>query len=945
MTKQTSKAPIRYGYVISEGIAGGSYTAKDPKTGQIVTSTGSVSGGRIVPETKVYQDPKTGDITRVQVTTSPAKKDIETAKQIIHEIKVAEAVGKLTPPQPQPTSPTKRTFQDQVSEAIRKAEEKRSLKEQIEAKEKTESDFYGGLIHKKTEEYPNRWRRFVSEDLYYIPLPMIIPKRSILTAEEKIRKMEYEESIGIHPIISQPFTVLSKAVLESIKFSKDIVDDPIGTGELIGAGFYALKEKEARESIRKGWEFTAKHRPMALFTEVGKEVLIAKGGGLAVEKTAKAGLQIGRKTEDIVRRTPLIKEATKFRPVVTEVTEEGIKTGKRFISIETKEILSPEKYAKILSKEGEIIYKEVPIKELQGLHKGEITLGKAKISGLFDDTITEIKIAKELKGFKKQSTIAHELIHHKTPRIITDIDWRLGLPYKLQPTEMLAFGLQKSKAIKGFKIKKEIKIPLIEKGWETIPLKVQAEVAGTERMIVSASRDFFGRLGKTERVIDKPLLTAKELTPTLKKQVGVFMEGKLTPAQILKLERELVKKGTTLREKALFFDPYGKARVSRLFEKDISPKLFDIDTFISGELRMPPRAELLVYKGMVEKLPKDILTKLKTGKPLTPAQESKLLLQQLTPTKKIKPIGFLSTEPEVLLAPREILKKHKILGTTIIEGKKVKIIETKIGEPSKRLQQLRGKEITGIISQKEMRELSKLYTKETGIKRYYKTPDRIPISRFIGEKMSYIPTSKQPSLIKDDVKYIKSLDISKKIISSPPIRVVSSPPYTPTRTPTIPRIHIPTYTPPKIPRISKPYTPPDRPYIPRPDPYTPPPDVPKIFRFKTDIPEFRKPKVLPKQKPRELLYYTPDFTARALGIKPIKVTQKQAIRLLKMRLTGLEVRPAVILKDRKIPFERTKRLPIEKSLLVKSKKAKKEEEKARRRMKKYIKGLIGGKIG
>lgn len=51
--------------------------------------------------------------------------------------------------------------------------------------------------------------------------------------------------------------------------------------------------------------------------------------------------------------------------------------------------------------------------------------------------------------FKLQETIAHEIIHFKTPNVI--LDTGLFLPYRLQPAEVIAFGLEKYKALKGFK--------------------------------------------------------------------------------------------------------------------------------------------------------------------------------------------------------------------------------------------------------------------------------------------------------------------------------------------------------------------------------------------------------------------------------------------------------------------------------------------------------------
>lgn len=61
---------------------------------------------------------------------------------------------------------------------------------------------------------------------------------------------------------------------------------------------------------------------------------------------------------------------------------------------------------------------------------------------------------KKLTGYSKQEILAHELLHHKTPKSIRNIGHE-QLPYKLQPAEIISFGLQKFYARRGFAVPKE----------------------------------------------------------------------------------------------------------------------------------------------------------------------------------------------------------------------------------------------------------------------------------------------------------------------------------------------------------------------------------------------------------------------------------------------------------------------------------------------------------
>lgn len=134
-------------------------------------------------------------------------------------------------------------------------------------------------------------------------------------------------------------------------------------------------------------------------------------------------------------------------------------------------------------------------------------------------------------------------------------------------------------------------------------------------------------------------------------------------------------------EKSAFFDPEGRLRPSRLGLDE--PGRAGIVDVLSGEasfFREKPQA--LVYADApIEALPKnlfDIEKSLRSGRPLSPAQEKRLLEFQLTPSGEFKPVGFLSREPEITLAPGERLVSEGTRGFALINGRNVKFLEVKL---------------------------------------------------------------------------------------------------------------------------------------------------------------------------------------------------------------------------------------------------------------------------
>lgn len=183
------------------------------------------------------------------------------------------------------------------------------------------------------------------------------------------------------------------------------------------------------------------------------------------------------------------------------------------------------------------------------------------------------------------------------------------------------------------------------------PLKKQVSLAGKKVTAVSAQRDLFTGL-KKKITVDKPLPTPD--------------------APIL--------------EKSFFADPRARLRTSRLGLQEPA-KLSDLFTGDITFKKVKPQA--LVFPGVdVEDLPKAIKSKLAKGQALTSTEQAKLLNLQMTPSGKFKPIGFLSKESEITLAPGEIITKQRKLGKTLISGQKVDIFQAGVKQASSKLDDL-----------------------------------------------------------------------------------------------------------------------------------------------------------------------------------------------------------------------------------------------------------------
>lgn len=215
------------------------------------------------------------------------------------------------------------------------------------------------------------------------------------------------------------------------------------------------------------------------------------------------------------------------------------------------------------------------------------------------------------------------------------------------------------------------------------PLSSQARLAGKKVDAVSAQRGLFDMF-EQQKIVDKPLPSPD--APPL--------------------------------ERAFFADPKARLRPSRLGILDNqNARLLDI---LAGDVsfKRPKPQALLFPEIQIQKFPsslRDVELKLTSGKPLNELEKARLLEFQLTPTEKFKPVGFLSREPEITLAPGETIIKKKTAGVTIIEGKRVPIFEVEVGQASKSTKVLLEELKQGTISKPNVKKLISQLKKETGI--------------------------------------------------------------------------------------------------------------------------------------------------------------------------------------------------------------------------------------
>lgn len=285
------------------------------------------------------------------------------------------------------------------------------------------------------------------------------------------------------------------------------------------------------------------------------------------------------------------------------------------------------------------------------------------------------------------------------------------------------------------------------------PLKKQAKIAGKRVTAVSAQADRLVNLLRTKRVVRKPIPQEDKLTKRTKKLLKKFDSGKINKKQLINLDNRLrleTKGAGNILERSFFADPRGRFRPSRLgLQEAEEATLKDI---LKGDFTFKTqKPQILVFENVrVSKFPKELKTiekKLKSGKSLTSIEARKLLLFQSQKSGKFKPIGALSKEPEITLAPGEVIKRVKKVGVSLINGKKVDIVQAKVIKPKKSTQALLKKANKGKLTTKELKKLEKKLKKETGFKtslsRSKKIKRRLPIKRKLLTGLTSLPKRKK----------------------------------------------------------------------------------------------------------------------------------------------------------------------------------------------------------
>lgn len=314
-------------------------------------------------------------------------------------------------------------------------------------------------------------------------------------------------------------------------------------------------------------------------------------------------------------------------------------------------------------------------------------------------------------------------------------------------------------------------------------LSEQVKLAGKKVTAISTQADALLGIVRRKKLIRKPIPGEDKFSKGLKEKLKKFDEGKLSKKDTLKLDAQIRKtKAKGLLEREFFADPRARVRPSRLGIKPaLSKKLKDIKRRLalkkrvtheekkalrkaeSGEadfldllfddvkFRKSKPQILLFEQAKIQKLPKSLKTiekKLSKNQPLTQAETNKLLEFQLKKSGKFKPVGFISKESEITLAPGEVIKRVKKVGVTIADGRKVPIVKVKVVKTKGEVKKLLAKADKGKASKKELKKLDKLLTKKTGFKsKLSSSPKtskkRVPVKRLGSSALSRIVKSRR----------------------------------------------------------------------------------------------------------------------------------------------------------------------------------------------------------
>jgi len=369
------------------------------------------------------------------------------------------------------------------------------------------------------------------------------------------------------------------------------------------------------------------------------------------------------------------------------------------------------------------------------------------------------------------------------------------------------------------------------KSWTDVrtPIKAQAEKAGKSVTAVSAQRGLMGTFEK-EKIVNKPLPTPD--SPPL--------------------------------ERSFFADPDSTLRTSRLgLEQQKSASFADI---LSGNVQTTrPKPQVFVFEdAYIAEFPSslsDVGAKLKSGKTLTAKEARRLQSWQLKPTGEFKPVGFLSTEPEITLAPGEVILRNQRKGVTLINGRKVTFYDAEVKPPASGVDNLKATKWDGTMLNKGSSGKASASSRPAALKPYLDVGS-VSVSATTLVNPSFRPFAPAVSA---SLSPPKTTSIGSTSPVKAPIITSSTVTIPRTSTPTIPSGALgsipsggsggstprsftpPTYSPPTTtPPVSPPYSPPSNP------PYTPPPSRPPTARLPTRTPPYTPPSMRSPYSPPKL---------------------------------------------------------------------------------------------
>ncbi len=251
--------------------------------------------------------------------------------------------------------------------------------------------------------------------------------------------------------------------------------------------------------------------------------------------------------------------------------------------------------------------------------------------------------------------------------------------------------------------------------------KLQSQISKAGKIIksaVSSQADALLGIIKKRKFLRKPIPGESNFNTATKRLLAQFDRGSISKSNLLKLDK-LIKKqgGKGLLERSFFADPTGKIRPSRLgVIKEGKGNI--LDYFTEDIMVKKSKPQILLFEDVeVQKLPKSlskIKTKLKRGVALSKKEADSLLKYQLKKSGKFKPVGFLSGESEITLAPGEILKRVKKVGVTVAEGKRIPIVKAEIFKPTGKIKKLLNKFKAGELTKAQTKQLDKLLKQKTG---------------------------------------------------------------------------------------------------------------------------------------------------------------------------------------------------------------------------------------